>query len=243
MSRNKGKQKKNEIDKYFEYEYATSNSLAIIINEYLEDCKLDKLMELIRLKKREFYPKNDNDLSNILNSTTLITILDNGRFDKDYFTNVIENKEKLKILVRYLESIINYLDEDFEKHNDILLVQQNLKSLIFFFSRLLPDTKTILSKEEEKKFENQKVDKRIRTSVPKNNERLKALIDLCPEFINRLNNLSKEEKMQAISLVTAVNKDDAYKKVFTAYRRRLTDIEIEYDDIDYFDLKTKLNKT
>jgi hypothetical protein len=90
-----------------------------------------------------------------------------------------------------------------------------------------------------------KLDKRKRLKPLTNNEKLIALCEFCPELITLLNKskLTKDEKGQVIYLITDVNKEDAYKKVFTADNRTLDKTTITNKEIDFEDLKNKLKNT
>jgi hypothetical protein len=57
----------------------------------------------------------------------------------------------------------------------------------------------------------------------KNDVRLKALIDILPEFVRQVDKMAnKEEKGKLLELITGVNPNDAYKKVCTSAPLKIT---------------------
>lgn len=226
-------------------EYGSDKKLSFIIDDYsnLQHGRIDKLLELVSVEKNEFYPRDERELKVIRTDLTGISLFNAGTIEKEFFSNIIENREKIKVLLNYFKSTIDYLNQEYEGNEKVKIVISIIKSVIFFFSRLVPDIETPLSKDEVQRFEKEHRDKRFRKVVPTINEKLKALTELCPEFIKRLHKLDKEEQKQAISLITGVNKVDAYKKVMTKDIRELEATEIKYDGINLQSLKIKLNKT
>lgn len=142
----------------------------------------------------------------------------------------------------------NYVLEDSVFNEEILMTnyskdaQRFIHALKTFF---VPDLhiKYPLSKEES--IIRKQSDKRISLKAPTNKEKLKSLCEFCPELITLLNKstLTKHEKGQVIYLITGVNKEDAYKNVFTSDKRTLDETTIKNDEIDFEYLKTKLKNT
>lgn len=87
--------------------------------------------------------------------------------------------------------------------------------------------------EEETTVVTEVKDKRQSTSKPKNDVRLKALMDILPEFVKQIKKIdgNKEEKGKLIELITGVNPTDAYKKVCTGVKLNITTKEQERIDI------------
>lgn len=186
------------------------------------------------------------------------------RLDEIYFENITVNKEIIKIINFNIHLELKNLEFDPEteiKYSDNFDREQlaeyysyrycyeainflyNLKN--YFVPELEIEYKnkmSIFSIQEQEELLKTK-DERLSKHRPSNNERLKSLKEFCPELTTKLLDLSKEEKGQIIHLITGVNKDDAYKKVFTADSRVLSDTSIRNDEIDFEDLKNKLNNT
>jgi hypothetical protein len=114
---------------------------------------------------------------------------------------------------------------------------------VLSFKKFLPNYEFKNSLASYIDYKQKKIDNRISQYAPTNNERLKALSIFCPELIKRLHNLTRKDKEIVLNLITGVNKDDAYKKVFTADKKILNETIIKNDEIDIEDLKNKLNKT
>lgn len=87
--------------------------------------------------------------------------------------------------------------------------------------------------EEETTVVTEVKDKRQSTSKPKNDVRLKALMDILPEFVKQIEKIdgNKEEKGKLIELITGVNPTDAYKKVCTGVKLNITTKEQERIDL------------
>lgn len=169
-------------------------------------------------------------------------------FEEEFYNNLSINQYKLTVILEKLNYSIhglNFFKEKYDENREI-----NFNPLCYYDMVKLFDTLKIYTLNHEyKTYTNEvleqrlKPDNRISKYAPTNNERLKALTEFCPELINRLHKLSKDEQKQVIHLITGVNKDDAYKKVMTANKREIEDTIIKNDEIDIEDLKNKLNNT
>jgi hypothetical protein len=210
--------------------------------------KIDKLLEIIRVTESQFIPTDIYDEHQLIKSLQLIWLVNSEKkeFDDDFFSDIIINKEKIKVLIKWFESVLDYLDRNNVQSFNRYGVSKAIKSVIYFFSVLVPDYKTILTAEEISKISlsNRKKDKRLSEYAPNNNERLKALNEFCPELIKKMHGLDKETKKQIVNLITGVNKEDAYKNLFTANAKKiLNETIIQNDEIDIEDLKNKLKNT
>lgn len=187
-----------------------------------------------------------------------------GRLDLCFFSDVNKNTQLIKIICKRIESfpyfnrytdleIDTYLfrgdKEILNKPFDISLIMNyyirtSQKLILSFKNFFVPELLINHPLKHEVKIQ-QKSDNRKSIYAPTNNERLKALKEFCPEFIDKLHksNLNKNEQGQIINLITGVNKTDAYKKIITSDSKVLDNTIIKNDEIDFENLKSKLNNT
>lgn len=178
---------------------------------------------------------NDCFFSDIKTNQEIIKVIcsriESSRFFEDYLTteinvSLLKNKVDMNFLLGYYLKKAQYLIQTFKDY-------------------FVPDLhiKYPLSKEES--IIRKQSDKRISLKAPTNKEKLKSLCEFCPELITLLNKstLTKHEKGQVIYLITGVNKEDAYKNVFTSDKRTLDETTIKNDEIDFEHLKNKLKNT
>lgn len=196
----------------------------------------------------------------------LFEVLTNSIYEQElnpiYFSDINTNKE----IIRVINYKIHYEIKSFDFNNNFELRKEDLDSeyiyhyfmsffcyqaINFLFTLknyFVPDLKIDYEnnynfyKETEKQ---QKSDNRKSRNAPTNAEKLKALKEFCPELITKLHksNLNKNEQGQIIYLITGVNKTDAYKKIITSDSKALDNTIIKNDEIDFENLKNKLNNT
>lgn len=127
----------------------TPKTFEIIISDSMQDENMiNSLVKIIRVPYYEYIPKDEEEAVNF--SSTLFLLKWEYCLDENFFKNIFENKEKLKIIIRYFESILNSLKREKNKHIEFVI--SGLKSAIFYLSKLMPDLKTILADEEKLKI-------------------------------------------------------------------------------------------
>jgi hypothetical protein len=101
---------------------------------------------------------------------------------------------------------------------------------------LIPDEHTL-------KVETEKEDRRQSKSKPKNDVRLKALMDILPEFVEQVRKIegTTTDKGKLIELITGVNPTEAYQKIYTIKSLNIT--QEEQDRIDRFKAMIEQSET
>lgn len=187
-----------------------------------------------------------------------------GEMDECFFSDIKTNKELITIICSRIESFSYFndylIDGKLNDGLDIVEYSNHEKCdpnfLMTYFVRdaqfLIRDFKEYYIPELQIKYPlkdeikiHPRPDNRISAKGPTNNEKLKALKEFCPELIAKLHNpnLNKNEQGQIIYLITGVNKTDAYKKIITSDSKALDNTIIKNDEIDFENLKNKLNNT
>lgn len=216
------------------------------------------------------YNLSDNGIDKVKERMSELNLpLSDSEFN-DHYINIVEELKKTEVLVdRYFENLFlnfRYMDILFYHNTDI-----NIHKFKVIGNRIAPliealriqDAKGKWTRKEDFEYlfnlikyylpdyefpevtneQIQKLDGRLSQKQPTNKQRLKALSEFCPDFIKTLHKLSNDEKKDIIHLITGVNRDDSYKFIFTADKRILNETKMDFDQIDFEDLKTKLKNT
>lgn len=209
-----------EFQDNFELPRLTYDLIQSIQNN-IEDDPFDVLIRISRSSPSNLIPRHSKYDDYIFGNTgVLFLTASSGDLDKAYFSNPSINGEKLKLIVTNFEDIIDDALGRVDEHKRQLAkwIIRHLQGVAYCLSkynrREIPFKYKEVEVEIQKAIE-EKVDTRVSTKAPTNQERIKALKYLAPELWEKLQKQqSKPLQQDVIHLITGVNRVDSYKYSF-----------------------------
>jgi len=209
---------------------------------------LDALLNLSAIDFTFFGDLTDEEFEELMLLYSIIVRNCTQRtFDEYYFSDPINLKEKIKLIVsRFDYKTQELLDDTLIVENqtddeDKLKILNRVDDVHYyyywilrFFMHFVPELKlkTEVVFDHDIEFpktatNDQPQDTRRSNKAPTNKTRIQALKILCPELWKQLANSSKETQKQVIHHITGVNLEDSYKLSFGSRQSELPQEKIE----------------